>query len=36
MRDLSRVRVLGPLAPLAGGFRRELAEQGYSPHTARR
>jgi integrase/recombinase XerD len=36
MGDLSRVRVMGPLASRAEGFRRELAEQGYSPHTARR
>jgi integrase/recombinase XerD len=35
MRDLSRVRVTGPLAPLAEGFGQELAQQGYSPHTAR-
>ena len=34
MRDLSRVRVAGPLAPLAEGFRQELEERGYSPSTA--
>ncbi len=34
MRDLSRVRVAGPLAPSAEGFRRELQERGYSPFTA--
>jgi len=36
MRDLSRVRVMGPLAPLAEEFREQLSEQGYSPHTALR
>jgi site-specific recombinase XerD len=30
----SRVRVTGPLAPFAAGFRRELAWQGYTPHSA--
>jgi integrase/recombinase XerD len=36
MRDVSRVRVVGPLAALAGGFRQELEERGYSPFTALR
>jgi hypothetical protein len=26
----SRVRVTGPLAPFAAGFRQELARQGYT------
>jgi hypothetical protein len=30
----SRVRVRGPLEPFACGFRRELARQGYTPHSA--
>src|SRR5512132_8255 len=30
----SRVRVTGPLASHAAGFRRELARQGYTPHSA--
>lgn len=30
----SHVKVTGPLAQYAPGFRRELAGQGYSPHTA--
>ena len=30
-RDVSRVRVAGPLAPYADGFRAALAGQGYSP-----
>ena len=30
----SRVRVTGPLERYAGGFRRELARQGYTPHSA--
>ena len=30
----SRVRVTGPLAPHATGFRQELARQGYTPHSA--
>jgi integrase/recombinase XerD len=30
----SRVRVRGPLAPFACGFRRELARQGYTLHSA--
>lgn len=30
----SRVRVTGPLAPHAAGFRRELARQGYMLHSA--
>jgi len=30
----SRVRVTGPLAPYAAGFRQELARQGYRPHAA--
>jgi integrase/recombinase XerD len=30
----SRVRVRGPLAPYAPGFRRELARQGYTPNSA--
>jgi hypothetical protein len=30
----SRVRVTGPLAPRAAGFRQELARQGYTPHSA--
>lgn len=30
----SRVRVTGPLEPLAGGFRRELARLGYRPNAA--
>jgi len=30
----SRVRVTGPLAPFATGFRRELARQGYTAHSA--
>jgi integrase len=34
MSKLSRVRVVGPLAPHAPGFRRDLAGRGYSPHTA--
>lgn len=34
MRDPSCVRVDGPLAPCADGFRIELARQGYSPCTA--
>ncbi|MGH3837993.1 MAG: site-specific integrase [Pseudonocardiaceae bacterium] len=29
----SRVRVTGPLAPHAAGFRQELARQGYTPHS---
>lgn len=36
MRDVSRVRVVGPLASLAEGFRRELEGRGYSPFTALR
>lgn len=34
MSELSRARVVGPLAPHALGFGRELAGHGYSPHTA--
>lgn len=34
MSKLSRVGVVGPLAPHAPGFRRDLAGRGYSPHTA--
>jgi integrase/recombinase XerD len=34
MKDVSRVRVVGPLAALAEGFRQELEERGYSPLTA--
>ena len=30
----SRVRVTGPLAPFAAGFRQELARQGYTLHSA--
>jgi integrase/recombinase XerD len=30
----SRVQVLGPLEPFSGGFRKELARQGYTPHSA--
>jgi integrase/recombinase XerD len=30
----SRVRVIGPLAPHAAGFRQELARQGYTAHSA--
>src|SRR5665213_1328532 len=30
----SRVRVRGPLEPFACGFRRELARQGYTSHSA--
>lgn len=30
----SRVRVIGPLASHAAGFRQELARQGYTPHSA--
>ncbi len=30
----SRVRVIGPLEPYATGFRRELARQGYTAHSA--
>ena len=30
----SRVRVTGPLAPHAAGFRQELSQQGYTPHSA--
>jgi len=30
----SRVRVTGPLEPYACGFRRDLARQGYTPHSA--
>jgi integrase/recombinase XerD len=33
MRDPSRVRVEGPLAPYVDGFRVELAQQGYSGST---
>ena len=32
--EQSRMRVEGPLAPLASGFRNELAVQGYSPSWA--
>jgi integrase/recombinase XerD len=34
VRDPSRVRVSGPLAPYAAGYRAELAWQGYSEWTA--
>ena len=34
MKDPSCVRVDGPLAPYADGFRIELVRQGYSPWTA--
>jgi hypothetical protein len=34
MRDPSRVRVAGPLAPFADGFRLELTRQGYAPSSA--
>ena len=34
MRDVSRVGVAGPLAPLMEGLREELEELGYSPFTA--
>lgn len=34
IRDPSRVRVSGPLAPYAGGYRAELARQGYSRWTS--
>src|SRR6266536_761561 len=34
MRDPSRVRVAGPLAPYARGFRLELARQGYARSSA--
>ena len=34
MSNPSRVRVTGPLEPYASGFRRELAEQGYTPNAA--
>lgn len=30
----SRVRATGPLAPFAAGFRQELAQQGYTAHSA--
>jgi len=30
----SRVRVTGPLAPHAAGFRQALTQQGYTPHSA--
>lgn len=33
MGNPSRVRVTGPLAPHAAGFRHELARQGYRPHS---
>jgi site-specific recombinase XerD len=36
MRDVSGVRVTGPLAPLAEGFRQELRDQGYSVYPALR
>ena len=32
--EQSRMRIEGPLAPLASGFRNELAVQGYSPSWA--
>ncbi len=32
--EQSRMRIEGPLAPLASGFRNELAAQGYSPSWA--
>ena len=34
MSKPSCVRVHGPLAPHADGFREELAHQGYTPHSA--
>lgn len=34
MGNPSRVRVAGPLAPYAPGFRRELKGQGYTPNSA--
>jgi integrase/recombinase XerD len=34
MRDPSRVRVVGPLAPYARGFRVELDRRGYAPASA--
>ena len=33
MNDPSRVRVNGPLAPYAGGFRAALEAKGYAPAT---
>jgi integrase/recombinase XerD len=33
MGRCSRVRVIGPLAPYVAGFRRSLAEQGYTPYS---
>jgi integrase/recombinase XerD len=35
MVESSVVRVTGPLAPFAGGFRAELLRQGYTPRSAR-
>lgn len=34
MRDLSRIRVTGPLEPYVSGFIAELAERGYTPVSA--
>lgn len=34
MGSPSRVRVTGPLAPYAGGFRQELSRVGYRPNAA--
>ena len=34
MKDLSHVRVTGPLGPYAKGFRAELARQGYATSSA--
>lgn len=33
MGRCSRVRVIGPLVPYVAGFRRSLAEQGYTPYS---
>jgi integrase/recombinase XerD len=34
MRDLSRIRVIGPLEPYVPGFVAELVERGYTPVSA--
>ena len=34
MRDLSRIRVTGPLEPYVSGFVVELVERGYTPVSA--
>jgi hypothetical protein len=36
VKDPNRVRVVGPLAEYADGFRRELAQDGYAPASATR